>query len=311
MGVQDTVELYEGKASGSDPKASLSRRNKYKPRTSDADILPSSPVSREFREEAATQEPVLEPPEPTPSAIPYRPARFVRHPFFQPQYQRIKTPDIPFQTLSKSPKSSEVEREGLPNRRTPTPRLAQRTRTPPQPDESEPLDSNHSDLSTISGDVRETKSVKQSDGSPTASVTAVDTVVDDGATLAKSYSAQLLPTPKDPSAAVHRPVPATTLFGRDAAPLYLPKLDKHLAALPVPEFTKWKGRGKEKGVPMFPPMEKLAASKLTIDDLEHNSTVVPTWRDRNFWFSLASSAVVGILVWKFISPTGPHPNCLV
>lgn len=282
MGVQDIVQLYEGNASGSDPKASLSRRSKYKPRKSDAEIIPPSSKSNDSREEMVTQEPVSEPLEPTPSAIPYRPARFVRHPFFQSDYQRIKT--------------LQVEKEGLPNSRSPTPRMAQRAQTPAHPDENEPFDSNHSDMSTIREDVRRTELVRQSDDSLAASVTAVSTVVDDGATLTRSQSVQLLPTPKDPSAAVHRPVPATTLFGRNASQLYLPKLDKYLAALPVPGFAEWKGKRKGKGVSMFPPMEKLAASKLTIDDLEHNSTVAPAWRDRNFWFSLASSAVVGILV---------------
>ena len=291
MGVQDTVQLYEGKTSGSDPKASLSRRNKYKPRNSDAEIIPPTSGSKDSCEDTAIPESVLEPPEPAQSAIPHRPARFIRHPFFQPQYQRIKTPDIPFRVLSK-PEIPGVGKEGLPYFAPPTPRL---TRMPSQ-SESEPLGSNNSDATTIRGDVRENKLVKQSNDSLATSVTAVSTVIDDGTTLAKSHSAQLLPTPKDPLAAAHSPVPATTLFWRNAVSLYLPKLDEYLAALPIPEFTKWAGKGKEKDVPMFPPMEKLAASKLTIDDLEHNSTVVPAWRDRNFWFSLASSAVVGVLV---------------
>jgi hypothetical protein len=47
---------------------------------------------------------------------------------------------------------------------------------------------------------------------------------------------------------------------------------------------------------MFPPMEQLAASKRTIDDLEHNSTVIPAWRDRDFWFSFAKDAVIGVVV---------------
>ena len=296
MGVQDVVQLYESKASGSDPKGSLSRRNKHKPRGSDSNTIPSGFGSNDFPKETVVQEPVLEPPEPAPSAIPNRPARFVRQPFFQPHYQRIKTPDVPLRALSQQLGRLEVEKEGLPNYRIPTYRPAEIVRTPTQSDWSEPLDSNSSDASTIRADVRGPNSVKQPVESLTASVTAVSTVVDDSTTLAGSYSAHLLSTPKDPSATVHRPVAAPTLFGRYTAPLYLPNLDKYLSSLPSPEFTKWKGKGREKDVPMFPPMERLAASKLSIDDLEHNSTVTPTWRDRNFWFSLASSAVIGILV---------------
>ena len=296
MGVQDIVQLYEGKTSGSDPKGSVSRRNKYKPRKSDAETIPPGSGPNDSHEETVVQELLLEPPDPTPTAIPHRPARFVRHQFFQPHYQRVKTPDIPLRDLSKSPERPEVEEEGLPRQRAPTPRPVERTGTPAQPDESELLDSSCSDASTLRSDAPTTKLVKQSVDSLTTSVTAVSSVVDDDATLGGSYSAHLLPTPKDSSAAVHRPIPAPTLFGRNAVPLYLPKLDKCLSSLPAPEFTKWKGKGKEKDVPMFPPMEQLAMSKRTIDDLEHNSTVTPAWRDRNFWFSLAKDGVIGILV---------------
>jgi len=293
MGVQDIVQLYEGKASGSDPKGSLSRRNKHKPRKSDAEDIPFSAGSEDFHEETVIQEPVPEPPAPAPSAIPHRPARFVKHPFFQPHYQRVRTPDIPLRALSKSP---ERLREGLPNSRSPTTNPAERVRTLAQPDETEWFNSGYSDASTLKQDESATKLVKQSIDSLAASVTAVSLVVDDTTTLAGSYTARPPTAPKDPSAAVHRPVPAPTLFGRNTSPLYLPKLDKYLSSLPAPEFTKWKRRGKEKDVPMFQPMGQLAASKRTIDDLEHNSTVTPVWRDRNFWFSLANDAVIGVLV---------------
>ena len=290
MGVQDIVQLYEGKASGSDPKGSLSRRNKYKPRNSDAEIIPSGAGSGDSPEETDIQGPVLEPPEPT---IPHRPARFVRHPFFQPHYQRVGAPDIPLRALSKSP---ERLREGLPNIRTPAPRPVERARTLAQPDENERLSSSYSDVSTLKSDESARKLIKRSVDSLAASATAVSSVADDSTTLAGSYSARPPAPPKDPSASVHRPVPAPTLFDRHTSPLYLPKLDKYLSSLPAPEFTKGRGKGKEKNVPMFPPMGQLAASKRTIDDLEHNSTVTPVWRDRNFWFSLANDAVIGVVV---------------
>ena len=304
MGVQDIVQLYEGKASGSDPKGSLSRRNKHKPRKSDAEIIPSGAGSEDSYEETVVQEPMLEPPEP---AMPHRPARFVRHPFFQPHYQRVRTPDIPLRTLSKSP---ERLREGLPNSRTPTPKPAERVRTLAPQDETERLNSSYSDVSTLKSDDSATKLVKRSVDSFAASVTAVSSAGDDSATLAGSYSARPPTTPKDSSAAVHRPVPAPTLFGRNTLPLYLPKLDKYLSSLPAPEFTKWKGKGKEKNIPMFPPMGQLAASKRTIDDLEHNSTVTPAWRDSNFWFSLANDAVIGVVV-RLLARTFSEPTSMI
>ena len=309
MGVQDIVQLYEGKTSGSDSKGSLSRRSKYKPRNSDAEIIPPVAGSEDSHEETAVQGSVPELPEPAPTATPNRPARFVKHPFFHPHYQRIKTPDIPLRALSKSPERVEVVKEGLPKHCSPTPRPAERARIPVQSDRSEPLDSSYSDVSTFRLDVRATKLVKQSIDSLAPSTTLIGSVADDGATLAGSHSEHLLTTPKDPSAAIHRPVPATTLFGRDTSPLYLPKLDKHLSSLPAPEFTKWKGNGKEKVVPMFPPMDQLAASKRTIDDLEHNSTVTPVWRDRNFWFSLANDAVIGVVVRPLTCVLGTIPEC--
>jgi hypothetical protein len=55
-------------------------------------------------------------------------------------------------------------------------------------------------------------------------------------------------------------------------------------------------------------MEQLAASKFTIDDLEHNSTITLALWDRNFWFSLASNAVVGILVWQSADALGTTPE---
>ena len=306
MSVQDIVQHYETKASGSDPTGSVSRRNKYKPRNSDAEIIPPDSRSNDPHGETAVQEPVLEPAEPAPIAMPHRPARFVMHPFFQPHYQRVKASDIPLRTLSRSPERPEIEKEGLPRYSTPTPRSAEKIMIPAQPDETGPPDSSYSDVSTLRTDGRTTKSVKQSVDSLAASTTAVSSVDDDGASLPGSHSAHLLPIPKDPSAPAHRPVPAPTLFGRNAAPLYLPKLDKYLSSLPAPGFTKWKGKGKETDVPMFPPMEQLAASKRTIDDLEHNSTIVPGWRDRNFWFSLAEGSAISILVCELAAFLDSH-----
>lgn len=298
MGVQDIVQRYESKASGSDSTGSVSRRSKYKSRTSDAETIPPGPRSNDSHDEKAVREPVLEPTELAPIAMPHRPARFVRHPFFQPHYQRVEAPNIPLRILSKSPERSEAEVEGLPMHHTPTLRATERTRTPTQ----------HSDASTLKTDGRTTKLVKQSVGSVAASTTAVSSADGDGVSLAGSHSAHLLPTPKDPSAPAHRPVPAPTLFGRNAAPLYLPKLDKHLSSLPAPEFTKWKGKGKETDVPMFPPMEQLAASGRTIDDLEHNSMIPPAWQDRNFWFSLAKDSAISVLVCELGTFSYLRPN---
>ena len=63
----------------------------------------------------------------------------------------------------------------------------------------------------------------------------------------------------------------------------------------MPEFSA-DSKGKGKNVEMFPPMDRLAAEKKTLDDLEHNSSVTPAWRSRNTWFGLAINVLLGITV---------------
>lgn len=95
----------------------------------------------------------------------------------------------------------------------------------------------------------------------------------------------------------HNPVPATTIFARDAAPLSFPELDAHLSALSPPSFHS--GRGKDGKPHMFPPVQLLAASGQTLDDLEKNTRVPHWWQNRNkivgALASLALSITVGYL----------------
>lgn len=109
----------------------------------------------------------------------------------------------------------------------------------------------------------------------------------------------------------HKPVPAKTLFSRTAAPLYLPKLDEHLSGIAAPCFSDFpqaqpprsgKGKGKGKaasallGHNMFPPLDMLSASGISIDDLEHNAARPPAWKDRNTIFGVIVSAFLGVTV---------------
>ena len=89
----------------------------------------------------------------------------------------------------------------------------------------------------------------------------------------------------------HTPVPATAVFARRAAPLYLPKLDKYLSSIPPPEF---------RDIPqsqstMFSPMDKLAETGKSLDDLETN-TRPRTWRNRNTILGSIVSIVLGVTV---------------
>lgn len=110
----------------------------------------------------------------------------------------------------------------------------------------------------------------------------------------------------------HTPIPATTIFARDAAPLYIPHLDEYISTIPAPSFPSLpvvsqysgsgKGKGKEKttGSGMFPPMDRLAATGKTLDDLEHNSEVAPGWRNRDTIFGILTSAALGLTVCTFM-----------
>ncbi|KAF5385209.1 hypothetical protein D9615_001490 [Tricholomella constricta] len=85
----------------------------------------------------------------------------------------------------------------------------------------------------------------------------------------------------------HYPIPSTLVFSRDAPPLHLPKLDKHLSSLPLPDFTS------DRSGAMFSPMDKLAESGKSLDDLESNSSVAPAWRNRKTLLGSTVNAVLG------------------
>lgn len=100
----------------------------------------------------------------------------------------------------------------------------------------------------------------------------------------------------EPSLPSHNPIPATTVFARNAAPLSFPELDAHLAAIPPPAFhTQASKDGK---ATMFPPLQLLAASKKTLEDLEDNNQIPSWYANRNkisgALASLALSITVGL-----------------
>ena len=120
-------------------------------------------------------------------------------------------------------------------------------------------------------------------------------------TVVASDSAQkpvLSPIPErrgDPATAPHTPVPAVKVFSRQAPALYLPALDNYLASLPAPNFSTFPYSRDHPAV-MFPPMDRLAATGRTLEDLETNNTIPPWWRNRSALFGGIVSRVLGILV---------------
>lgn len=92
--------------------------------------------------------------------------------------------------------------------------------------------------------------------------------------------------------APHTPIPATVVFARNAPSLWLPRLDEHLSKLTPPSFT----RSEAKDPTMFPPMEQLAKSGSTIDDLESNFRIAPWYRNRNTLLGSSVNAIIGVTV---------------
>lgn len=87
-----------------------------------------------------------------------------------------------------------------------------------------------------------------------------------------------------PQLFAHQPVPAAAIFSRTAASLSFPELDDALAAIPAPSFpaySKINPTQPGKTPPMFPPMQLLAASGKTLEDLETNTQVPHWWQSRN------------------------------
>lgn len=93
----------------------------------------------------------------------------------------------------------------------------------------------------------------------------------------------------------HIPIPATTVFARNAAPLYLPRLDNYLSVLPKPRFLEGL-EGKDGSPAMFPPMERLIKSGMSLDDMEANAVRIPIWRDRKTLLGATINLVIGFLV---------------
>ncbi|KJA29472.1 hypothetical protein HYPSUDRAFT_32950 [Hypholoma sublateritium FD-334 SS-4] len=103
----------------------------------------------------------------------------------------------------------------------------------------------------------------------------------------------------------HNPVPATVVFARDAFPLSLPKLDRYLSSLPPPRLGD---EDNDDNGTMFPPLDQLAKTKKSLDDLESNSIVAPAWRNSTSIINTAANLLISLLgssaLASFYSLTG-------
>jgi len=91
----------------------------------------------------------------------------------------------------------------------------------------------------------------------------------------------------------NKPIAATVLFGRNTHPLSLPKLDQYLSSLKPPSFFLKQVDGK--GI-MFPPLDQLERTGLSLDDLVSNTKVPPLWRDRTSILWKITSFLIDLLV---------------
>jgi hypothetical protein len=93
--------------------------------------------------------------------------------------------------------------------------------------------------------------------------------------------------------APHTPVPATAVFSRTALPVYLPRLNEYLSFLQHPPFFMPEDIHNRRNK-AFPPMDALAGKSVV--DLENNSTIPPTWRNRTSIMSAAINLVLDLTV---------------
>ncbi|KAF8168145.1 hypothetical protein B0H34DRAFT_48390 [Crassisporium funariophilum] len=90
----------------------------------------------------------------------------------------------------------------------------------------------------------------------------------------------------------HKPIPAQVVFSRTASPLSLPKLDEYLASFPARAFGDEDCKTSQG---MFPPMDQLAKTGLSLDDLETNSKVAPAWRNRKSILGATMNVLLGLM----------------
>jgi hypothetical protein len=97
----------------------------------------------------------------------------------------------------------------------------------------------------------------------------------------------------------HTPIPLATIFSRQSAPLYLPKLDEYTSSLPSPNFPA--GHRSEGGAEMFPPMDRLVKTGLSLEDLETNSVIPPWWKNKKSILGTFANLAFSITVCHIVN----------
>ena len=109
----------------------------------------------------------------------------------------------------------------------------------------------------------------------------------------------------------HAPISAPTVFSRHAAPLSLPRLDKYISSLPIPEFSlssRTKADAKQK---KFMPLDRLEITGWSLESLETSYQRKPAWRNSKSILSGLVNFVLGVTVspiWLLLPPTEHVPG---
>lgn len=89
----------------------------------------------------------------------------------------------------------------------------------------------------------------------------------------------------------HPPIPARTVFARNAPRLHIPRLDNYVDSLDKPP---WEYNADTPQ--MFHPLDRLAVVGKSLQDLETNSVVLSPLRDRKSIFGGLGNALLGLTV---------------
>jgi hypothetical protein len=99
----------------------------------------------------------------------------------------------------------------------------------------------------------------------------------------------------------HPPISAPTVFSRHAVPLSLPQLDEYISLLTPPAFSSPSGTKADINKDMFIPLDRLAATGRSIESLEANYKVKPSWRNCSTILGGVVNVVLGVTVSSFHS----------
>lgn len=96
----------------------------------------------------------------------------------------------------------------------------------------------------------------------------------------------------------YAPISAPTIFSRHAAPVSLPRLDKYISSLSIPEFSSSSRTKVDAKQKKFLPLNHLEATRRSLESLETNYQSKSAWRNSKSILSGLVNVVLGVTVSK-------------